>query len=204
MASLLERTGCSRGLGWFDAFFDNTTSHEYGVTPLWAAHIPLAVGLGFRQSITWRRSCHLCFFCDGAINSGAFPALNLRLSNILPDRFSVKTTFFRNGTFRAAINLAQADRRSLRKVTTFPGEIVDGMNFREVRDEGCRDLYIPSEGTASGFPEMRTIVSAATRCRTRQVTDETGLEKYRLDYPITRLRASSRARENYRTNIRSA
>ncbi len=81
-----------------------------------------------------------------------------------------------------------------------PGEIVDGMNFREVRDKVAEIVESIRKEAHPAFLEMRTYryrghsMSDPASYRTKQE-----LEKYRLDDPITRLRAQL-TREGKLTN----
>jgi len=78
-----------------------------------------------------------------------------------------------------------------------PGEIVDGMNFREVRDKVAEVADSIRKESHPAFLEVRTY-----RYRGHSMSDPASyrtkdeLEKYRLDDPIIRLRAQLRAREN--------
>src|SRR4029453_7208440 len=71
-----------------------------------------------------------------------------------------------------------------------PGDIVDGMNFREVRDKIAEVVTSMRKEPHPAFLEVRTYryrgpsISPPESYRTK---DE--LEKYRLDDPILRLRA---------------
>jgi pyruvate dehydrogenase E1 component alpha subunit len=81
-----------------------------------------------------------------------------------------------------------------------PGEIVDGMNFREVRDKVAEIVDSIRKEPHPAFLEARTYryrghsMSDPASYRTKQE-----LEKYRLDDPITRLRAQL-TREGKLTN----
>jgi pyruvate dehydrogenase E1 component alpha subunit len=81
-----------------------------------------------------------------------------------------------------------------------PGEIVDGMNFREVRDKIAEIVSSIRKEPHPAFVEVRTYryrghsMSDPASYRTKQE-----LEKYRLDDPITRLRAQL-TREGKLTN----
>jgi pyruvate dehydrogenase E1 component alpha subunit len=71
-----------------------------------------------------------------------------------------------------------------------PGEVVDGMNFREVRDRLGEIITSIRRDPHPAFVEARTY-----RYRGHSMSDPASyrtkdeLEKYRLDDPITRLRA---------------
>src|SRR5206468_5471305 len=81
-----------------------------------------------------------------------------------------------------------------------PGEIVDGMNFREVRDKISEVVDSIRKEPHPAFLEARTY-----RYRGHSMSDPASyrtkdeLEKYRLDDPITRLRAQL-TREGKLTN----
>jgi pyruvate dehydrogenase E1 component alpha subunit len=81
-----------------------------------------------------------------------------------------------------------------------PGEIVDGMNFREVRDKIAEIVTSIRRESHPAFIEARTY-----RYRGHSMSDPASyrtkdeLEKYRLDDPITRLRAQL-TREGKLTN----
>src|SRR3979409_2326471 len=81
-----------------------------------------------------------------------------------------------------------------------PGEIVDGMNFREVRDKLAEVAGSLRKDPHPAFIEARTYrhrghsMSDPASYRTKEE-----LEKYRLDDPITRLRAQL-TREGKLTN----
>src|SRR5437868_9418741 len=81
-----------------------------------------------------------------------------------------------------------------------PGDIVDGMNFREVRDKIAEVVGSIRKDPHPAFMEIRTY-----RYRGHSMSDPASyrtkdeLEKYRLDDPITRLRAQL-TREGKLTN----
>src|SRR5207237_8643985 len=81
-----------------------------------------------------------------------------------------------------------------------PGEIVDGMNFREVRDKVAEVADSIRKESHPSFLEVRTY-----RYRGHSMSDPASyrtkeeLEKYRLDDPIIRLRAKL-TREGKLTN----
>ena len=81
-----------------------------------------------------------------------------------------------------------------------PGEIVDGMNFREVRDKLAEVVASIRKDPHPAFIEIRTY-----RYRGHSMSDPASyrtkeeLEKFRLDDPITRLRAQL-TREGKLTN----
>src|ERR1700745_2872432 len=200
MAELFgKETGCSRGLGGSMHFFDRH-NHMYGGHAIVGAHVPLATGMAFASKYRDEDRVTLCFFGDGAINQGAFhEALNLAALFRLPVIFICENNLFAMGTsVKRSTSLKQIVDRA--EGYDIPGEIVDGMNFREVRDKLSEIVASIRKNPHPAFVEARTY-----RYRGHSMSDpasyrtKTELEKYRLDDPITRLRAQL-TREGKLTN----
>ena len=190
MAELFGKfTGCSRGLGGSMHFFDKK-NFMYGGHAIVGAHVPLAAGLAFASKYRGEDRVTLCFFGDGAINQGAFhEALNLAALYKLPVVFICENNLFAMGTsVKRSTSLKQIVDRA--EGYDIPGEIVDGMNFREVRDRLTDIVTSIRRDPHPAFVEARTY-----RYRGHSMSDPASyrtkdeLEKYRLDDPITRLRA---------------
>jgi 2-oxoisovalerate dehydrogenase E1 component len=98
------------------------------------------VGLAFAIKYRGEDRVTLCFFGDGAINQGSFhEALNLAALYKLPIIFICENNLFAMGTsVKRSTSLKQIVDRA--EGYDIPGEIVDGMNFREVRDKLCREV----------------------------------------------------------------
>jgi pyruvate dehydrogenase E1 component alpha subunit len=200
MAELFgKETGCSRGLGGSMHFFDRK-NNMYGGHAIVGAHVPLACGLAFACKYRDEDRVTLCFFGDGAINQGAFhEALNLAALYKLPVVFICENNLFAMGTsVKRSTSLKQIVDRA--EGYDIPGEIVDGMNFREVRDKIGEVVASIRKDSHPAFIEAQTYryrghsMSDPASYRTKQE-----LEKYRLDDPITRLRAQL-TREGKLTN----
>src|ERR1700737_3143357 len=200
MAELFgKESGCSRGLGGSMHFFDKA-HHMYGGHAIVGAHVPLACGLAFACKYRNEDRVTLCFFGDGAINQGAFhEALNLAALYKLPIVFICENNFFAMGTsVKRSTSLKQIVDRA--EGYDIPGEIVDGMNFREVRDKIGEIVTSIRKESHPAFVEARTY-----RYRGHSMSDPASyrtkeeLEKYRLDDPIIRLRAQL-TREGKLTN----
>src|SRR5437763_5556074 len=135
MAELFGKaTGCSRGLGGSMHYFDKER-HMYGGHAIVAAHVPLAVGMAFASKYRNEDRVTFCFFGDGAINQGAFhEALKLAALVKLPGVFICENNLFAMGTsVKRSTSLKEIVDRA--EGYDIPGDIVDGMNFREVRDK---------------------------------------------------------------------
>ena len=200
MAELFGKaTGCSRGLGGSMHYFDKE-HHMYGGHAIVGAHVPLAAGMAFAAKYRQEDRVTLCFFGDGAINQGSFhEALNLSGLFKLPVIFICENNFFAMGTsVKRSTSLKQIADRA--EGYDMPSEIVDGMNFREVRDKLSEVIASIRKDPHPAFVEMRTY-----RYRGHSMSDPASyrtkeeLEKYRLDDPITRLRAQL-TREGKLTN----
>ena len=190
MAELFGKaTGCSGGLGGSMHFFDRK-NHMYGGHAIVAAHVPLAVGMAFACKYRAEDRVTLCFFGDGAINQGSFhEALNLAALYNLPIVFICENNLFAMGTsVKRSTSLKQIVDRA--EGYDIPGEIIDGMNFREVRDKLSEVVESIRKDPHPAFLEVRTY-----RYRGHSMSDPASyrtkaeLEKYRLDDPITRLHA---------------
>jgi pyruvate dehydrogenase E1 component alpha subunit len=200
MAELFGKdTGCSRGLGGSMHFFDKE-HHMYGGHAIVGAHVPLACGLAFACKYRNEDRVTLCFFGDGAINQGAFhEALNLAALFKLPVIFICENNLFAMGTsVERSTSLKQIIDRA--EGYDIPGCVVDGMNFRHVRDTLSEVVESIRKDPHPAFVEARTY-----RYRGHSMSDPASyrtkeqLEKYRLDDPITRLRAQL-TREGKLTN----
>src|SRR6202521_834311 len=182
--------------------FFNKKNHMYGGHAIVGAHVPLAAGLAFACKYREEDRVTLCFFGDGAINQGAFhEALNLAALYKLPVIFICENNLFAMGTsVKRSTSLKQIVDRA--EGYDIPGEIVDGMNFREVRDKIADIVASIRKEPHPAFVEARTY-----RYRGHSMSDPASyrtkeqLEKYRLDDPITRLRAQL-TREDKLTNER--
>ena len=200
MAELFgKETGCSRGLGGSMHFFDRK-NHMYGGHAIVGAHVPLAVGMAFASKYQGEDRVTLCFFGDGAINQGSFhEALNLAALYKLPVVFVCENNLFAMGTsVQRSTSLKQIVDRA--EGYDIPAEIVDGMNFREVRDKMKEIVESIRKEPHPAFVEARTY-----RYRGHSMSDPASyrtkdeLEKYRMDDPIIRLRAQL-TREGKLTN----
>src|ERR1700720_1080726 len=200
MAELFgKETGCSRGLGGSMHFFDRQ-NHMYGGHAIVGAHVPLACGLAFACKYRNEDRVTLCFFGDGAINQGSFhEALNLAALFKLPVIFICENNLFAMGTsVERSTSLKQIIDRA--EGYDIPSCVVDGMNFRQVRDTLSEVVASIRKDPHPAFVEARTY-----RYRGHSMSDPASyrtkeqLEKYRLDDPITRLRAQL-TREGKLTN----
>lgn len=190
MAELFGKvTGCSRGLGGSMHYFDKS-HHMYGGHAIVGAHVPLAAGMALASKYRNEDRVTLCFFGDGAINQGAFhEALNMAGLLKLPVIFICENNLFAMGTsVERSTSLKQIVDRA--EGYDIPGVVADGMNFREVRDKLTEVIESIRKEPHPAFVEIRTY-----RYRGHSMSDPASyrtkeqLEQYRMDDPITRLRA---------------
>ena len=175
-------------------------NHMYGGHAIVDAHVPLAVGMAFATKYRGEDRVTLCFFRNGAINQGSFhEALNLTALYKLPMLFVCENNLFAMGTsVKRSTSLKQIVDRA--EGYDIPGCVVDGMNFRHVRDTLSEVVAAIRKDPHPAFVEARTY-----RYRGHSMSDPASyrtkdeLEKYRLDDPIIRLRAQL-TREGKLTN----
>ena len=200
MAELFGKaTGCSKGLGGSMHYFDKK-NHMYGGHAIVGAHVPLAAGMAFASKYRNEDRVTLCFFGDGAINQGSFhEALNLAGLYKLPVIFICENNLFAMGTsVERSTSLKEIVDRA--EGYDIPGSVADGMNFRDVRDKLTEVVDSIRKDPHPAFVEIRTY-----RYRGHSMSDPASyrtkdqLEKYRMDDPITRLRAQL-TREGKLTN----
>jgi pyruvate dehydrogenase E1 component alpha subunit len=200
MAELFGKTtGCSGGLGGSMHFFDKE-HHMYGGHAIVGAHVPLAAGMAFASKYRDEDRVTLCFFGDGAINQGAVhEAMNLAGLHKLPIIFICENNLFAMGTsVERSTSLKELVERA--EGYNIPGTVIDGMNFREVRDKLGEIIDSIRKDSHPAFAEIRTY-----RYRGHSMSDPASyrtkeqLEKFRGDDPITRLRAQL-TREEKLTN----
>src|ERR1700744_4340211 len=156
MAELYGKvTGCSRGLGGSMHYFDRS-NHMYGGHPIVGAHVPGAAVMAFASKYRKEDRVTLCFFGDGAINQGAFhEALNLAGLYKLPVIFICENNFFAMGTsVKRSTSLKEIVDRA--EGYDIPGEIVDGMKFREVLDRLSEIVASIRKEPHPAFVEART------------------------------------------------
>jgi pyruvate dehydrogenase E1 component alpha subunit len=200
MAELFGKaTGCSRGLGGSMHYFDKE-HHMYGGHAIVGAHVPLAAGMAFASKYRDEDRVTLCFFGDGAINQGGVhEAMNLAGLHKLPLILICENNLFAMGTsVERSTSLKEIVERA--EGYDIPGTVIDGMNFREVRDKLAEIIESIRQDPHPAFVEIRTY-----RYRGHSMSDPASyrtkeqLEKFRGDDPITRLRAQL-TREEKLTN----
>jgi pyruvate dehydrogenase E1 component alpha subunit len=153
MAELFGRaTGCSRGKGGSMHLFDKE-HHFFGGTGIVGAGIP--IGAGIAQAIKYRggdQVC-LCFFGDGAINTGAFhESINIAALWKLPIIFICENNLYAMGTsVERSSSMTELIERS--RGYNVKRERVDGMDFFAVREMAERVIADVRENQQPYFIE---------------------------------------------------
>ena len=199
MAELFGKaTGCSRGLGGSMHYFDKEITCMAGTRssarmcrspPGWRSRRNIARKIASRFAFSARRDQ------PGRLSRSVESRRALQAAG----HFHLRKQLFAMGTsVKRSTSLKQIVDRA--EGYDIPGEIVDGMNFREVRDKLSEIVASIRKDPHPAFVEARTY-----RYRGHSMSDPASyrtkeeLEKYRLDDPITRLRAQL-TREGKLTN----
>lgn len=134
MAELCGRaTGYSRGRGGSMHIAD-VENGNLGATGIVGGNIPVATGAALAQKMKGTGQVVLCFFGDGASNTGNFhESINMAASWDLPVVYVVENNLYGMSVpiEKAAAELDIADRACAYGI---PGEVVDGMDVLAVRE----------------------------------------------------------------------
>jgi pyruvate dehydrogenase E1 component alpha subunit len=162
--------------------------------------VPLGTGLAFANHYRGNRSVSMVYFGDGAANQGqVYESFNMAQLWKLPVIYIIENNRYAMGT-SVTRSSAQTDFSKRGASFNIPGEKVDGMDVRAVKAAGEHAAELCRAGKGPIILEMQTY-----RYRGHSMSDPASyrtkeeLEKYRLDDPITRLRAQL-TREGKLTN----
>jgi TPP-dependent pyruvate/acetoin dehydrogenase alpha subunit len=151
--------------------------------------IPIAVGAAVAMDNMEKKNVVLCFFGDGASNTGAFhEAMNMASIWQLPIVFICENNFYGiSGCTRDTLNIENISERS--KSYGIPGITVDGNDIFEVYDETKNGRERAVSGKGPTLIEMKTYRWLghwhADPCRYR---DEEEVEEWKKKCPVQRLR----------------
>jgi pyruvate/2-oxoglutarate/acetoin dehydrogenase E1 component/TPP-dependent pyruvate/acetoin dehydrogenase alpha subunit len=127
-----------------------------GATGIVGGNIPVAVGAALAQKIMGTDKVVLCFFGDGASNTGNFhEALNMASLWDLPVIFVVENNMY-------AMSVPWAKSSALPNVADracaygIPGEVVDGMDVLEVRQVVAKAVARARKGEGPSLIEAKT------------------------------------------------
>jgi len=156
MAELCGRaTGYCRGRGGSMHIAD-VEKGNLGATGIVGGNIPVATGAGLAQKLMGTDRVVLCFFGDGASNTGNFhESLNLAALWKLPVVYIVENNLYGMSVpiEKAAAKLSIADRACAYGI---PGEVVDGMDVLAVREAVARAVERARRGEGPSLIECQT------------------------------------------------
>jgi pyruvate dehydrogenase E1 component subunit alpha len=190
-----RRGGCSKGKGGSMHMF-SPEHHFYGGHGIVGASVPLGAGLAFAN--TYRGNDHvcLCFFGDGAANQGqVYETFNMAELWRLPIVFIIENNKYAMGT---SIERSSSTTDLYQRGLSFaiPGEHVDGMDVRAVRDAGERAIANARAGKGPMILEMLTY-----RYRGHSMSDPA---KYRTREEVQQVRQTHDPIEQVRTRLLKA
>jgi 2-oxoisovalerate dehydrogenase E1 component len=155
MAELCGRaTGYCLGRGGSMHIAD-TERGNLGATGIVGGNIPVATGAGLAQQLLGTGSVVLCFFGDGAVNTGNFhESLNLASLWKLPVIYVIENNKYAMSVpiERATANLNLADRACAYGIE---GEVVDGMDVLAVREAVTRAVNRARQGAGPSLIECQ-------------------------------------------------
>jgi pyruvate dehydrogenase E1 component alpha subunit len=173
-----KEMGCSHGKGGSMHFFD-ASKNVFGGHAIVAAHVPLAVGLGWAAKYRKEDRVTLCYFGDGAMNQGAFhEALNLAGLFKLPVIFMVENNGYGMGTHVHRASAISDLRLRTEDAYGIPGKDVDGMDCIAMYKMCCAAVDYCRQGNGAIFLEAKTY-----RYRGHSMSDP---QKYRTKEEVGR------------------
>lgn len=180
MAELTGRQGgYSRGKGGSMHMFSREKNF-YGGHGIVGAQVSLGTGLGFANWYREDGRVSMAYFGDGAANQGqVYESFNMAQLWKLPVVFVIENNRYAMGT---SVNRASAQTDFSRRGLSFgiPGEQVDGMDVRAVRDAANRAIEHARTGKGPYILEMQTY-----RYRGHSMSDPA---KYRSKDEVQRMR----------------
>ncbi len=174
-----RRGGYSKGKGGSMHMFSREKNF-YGGHGIVGAQVSLGTGLAFANRYRKDGRVSLAFFGDGAANQGqVYESFNMAQLWSLPVVYVIENNKYAMGT---AVNRASAQTDFSKRGLSFgiPGEQVDGMDVRAVREASLRALEHARSGTGPYILEMMTY-----RYRGHSMSDPA---KYRSKEEVQKMR----------------
>jgi pyruvate dehydrogenase E1 component subunit alpha len=174
-----RRGGYSRGKGGSMHMFSKE-KHFYGGHGIVGANVPLGAGLAFANQYRGNGSLCLTYFGDGAANQGqVYESFNMAKLWKLPVVFIIENNKYAMGTSTER-SAATTDFSQRGRSFDIPGEQVDGMDVRAVKDAGDRVVKWVRGGNGPFILEMLTY-----RYRGHSMSDPA---KYRTREEVQKMR----------------
>ncbi len=156
MAELCGRaTGYCKGRGGSMHIAD-VKSGNLGATGIVGSNIPVATGAGLSVKLRGTEQVVLCFFGDGASNTGVFhESLNMAGSWTLPVIYICENNLY--GMSSAVKRVCSVEDIAVRgKAYNMPSEVVDGMDILKVKEAVGRAVLRAREGKGPTLIECKT------------------------------------------------
>lgn len=187
-----RRGGYSRGKGGSMHMF-STEKKFYGGHGIVGAQVPIGAGIAFANRYQNNGAVCLAYFGDGAANQGqVYETFNMAELWKLPVVFIIENNRYAMGT---AVSRASAQTDFSKRGVSFniPGEQVDGMDIRAVKEAGERAIAWARDGKGPYILEMQTY-----RYRGHSMSDPA---KYRTRDEVEKMRTEHDAIEQARQRL---
>ncbi|CAH1648244.1 Pyruvate dehydrogenase E1 component subunit alpha [Hyphomicrobiales bacterium] len=187
-----RRGGYSRGKGGSMHMFSREKNF-YGGHGIVGGQVSLGTGLAFADWYRGDNTVSLTYFGDGAANQGqVYESFNMAQLWKLPVVFVIENNRYAMGT---AVSRASAQTDFSRRGVSFgiPGEQVDGMDVRAVREAASRAIEHARTGKGPYILEMQTY-----RYRGHSMSDPA---KYRSKDEVQRMREEHDPIEQVRARL---
>ncbi|KMO34462.1 pyruvate dehydrogenase (acetyl-transferring) E1 component subunit alpha [Methylobacterium aquaticum] len=190
-----RRGGYSRGKGGSMHMFSREKNF-YGGHGIVGAQVSLGTGIGFANKYRGDGAVSLTYMGDGAANQGqVYESFNMAQLWKLPVVYVIENNRYAMGT---SVSRASAQTDFSKRGVSFgiPGEQVDGMDVRAVREAATRAIAHARDGEGPYILEMQTY-----RYRGHSMSDPA---KYRTKDEVARMREESDPIEQVRKRLLGA